>query len=147
MTETKFFTVRLVRWSEHGHALRTVRESVFVQEQGVPPELELDEHDASAVHALAEDTEGRPIGAGRLLTDGHIGRLAVLPDWRGRRVGRTLLDALVAEAEHRGQAEAILNAQAHALEFYQHAGFKITSKAFVEAGILHREMRKRLQNG
>lgn len=147
MTEPQTFDIRLVRWSEHGPALRTVRETVFVHEQGVPPELELDEHDPEAIHVLAVDKSGRPIGAGRLLPDGHIGRLAVLADWRGRRVGRALLDALVAEAERRGHAEAVLNAQAHALKFYLRAGFAITSDPFVEAGILHREMRKRLQNG
>lgn len=147
MTERTDFRVRLVAWNEHAGSLRTVRETVFVHEQGVPPELELDDHDATAVHALAEDAEGRPIGAGRLLPDGHIGRLAVLAHWRGRRVGRALLDALLEAASRKGHAEAVLNAQVHALDFYLHAGFTVSSKPFMEAGIEHQEMRKPLQNG
>lgn len=146
MTErTTAFRVRLVSWGEHGEQLRAVRETVFVLEQGVPPEIELDAHDRSALHALAEDAGGRPIGAGRLLADGHIGRLAVLADWRGRRVGRALLDALVAAAARRGHREAVLNAQTQAIDFYRRAGFEISGAPFMEAGIPHQEMRKPLQ--
>ncbi len=147
MTERTDFRIRLVTWSEHAGLLRAVRETVFVHEQGVPPELELDEHDATAVHALAEDTEGRPIGAGRLLPDGHIGRLAVLAEQRGHGLGRALLDTLIEAATRNGHAEAVLNAQVHALDFYLHAGFTVSSAPFMEAGIEHQEMRKPLQNG
>ncbi|APZ42396.1 GNAT family N-acetyltransferase [Acidihalobacter ferrooxydans] len=144
---TALFSVRLVAWQDHATQLTHVRQTVFVDEQGVPPELELDEHDSDALHALAEDNDGHPIGAGRLLPDGHIGRLAVLAAWRGHRVGRALLDVLVEAAARRGYAEAILNAQIQALDFYRRAGFSVTSEPFMEAGIAHQEMRKPLQNG
>lgn len=147
MTERPNIRIRLVAWSEHADSLRQVRETVFVHEQGVPAELELDEYDATAVHALAEDAAGRPVGAGRLLPDGHIGRLAVLAQMRGLGLGRALLDALVEAAAQRGHSEAVLNAQAQAIDFYLRAGFSLSSEPFMEAGIEHREMRKPLQNG
>lgn len=147
MSERPQVHVRLVSWHEQAASLCRVRETVFVHEQGVPPELELDEHDATAVHALAEDTEGRPVGAGRLLPDGHIGRLAVLAEMRGLGLGRALLDTLVDAARQNGHDQAVLNAQVHALDFYLRAGFTVSSEPFMEAGIEHQEMRKPLQNG
>ena len=147
MSENPQVRIRLVSWNGHSEALRQVRETVFVHEQGVPPELELDEHDATAVHALAEDAGGRPVGAGRLLPDGHIGRLAVLADMRGHGLGSALLDALVDAAAQHGHDEAVLNAQVQALDFYLRAGFAVSSEPFMEAGIEHQEMRKPLQNG
>ncbi|MEJ2631286.1 MAG: GNAT family N-acetyltransferase [Acidihalobacter sp.] len=147
MSERPQVRVRLVSWHEQAASLSHVRETVFVHEQGVPPELELDEHDAAAVHALAEDTEGRPVGAGRLLPDGHIGRLAVLSEMRGLGLGRVLLDTLVDTARQNGHEQAVLNAQVQALDFYLRAGFIVSSEPFMEAGIEHQEMRKPLQNG
>ncbi|MEJ2481343.1 MAG: GNAT family N-acetyltransferase [Acidihalobacter sp.] len=147
MSDSRQVHIRLVSWNAHADSLREVRETVFVHEQGVPPELELDQHDAGALHALAEDAEGRPVGAGRLLPDGHIGRLAVLADMRGQGLGRALLDTLVDAAAQRGHDEAVLNAQVHALDFYLRAGFTVSSEPFSEAGIEHQEMRKPLQNG
>lgn len=144
--EPKRFHIRLVTWEEHSESLRAVRETVFVLEQGVPPELELDEYDTDALHVLAEDNDGRPIGTGRLLSDGHIGRLAVLADWRGHRVGHALLETLIEAAIQRGHTEVLLNAQIRAIDFYRRVGFETCGVSFMEAGIPHREMRKPLQN-
>ena len=121
-----------------------VRFTVFVQEQGVPREIELDAHDPRCVHALALDDAGNAVGTGRLLPDGHIGRMAVLTQWRGRGVGGSILDALIAEARRRGFAEVALSAQVHALAFYRAHGFKPVGGIYDEAGIPHQAMRRAL---
>ncbi len=80
------FCIRAADWSSDRNALRAVREQVFVHEQSVPVELEWDEFDAQCQHVVAE-AAGQAIGTGRLLPDGHIGRMAVLESWRGQGVG------------------------------------------------------------
>jgi predicted GNAT family N-acyltransferase len=135
------YTVRIADWTREAAALRALREAVFVVEQRVPVELEWDGLDAGCEHALALDAGGSPIGTGRLLPDGHIGRMAVLRDWRGRGVGRALLALLVERARIRGDAEAVLNAQTSAIGFYEKQGFVACGPEFLEAGIAHREMR------
>ncbi len=122
-------------------ALRSVRETVFVLEQRVPPEEEWDDEDPRCRHALARDDQGRPIGTGRLSLDGKIGRMAVLPDWRGRGVGAALLQHLLDLARSRGLVEVRLNAQVSALEFYRRFGFHPHGDRFMEAGIAHQAMR------
>lgn len=134
------FRVREADWVLDGAALRTIRESVFVHEQGVPLELEWDGLDFDCLHLLAETSDGAPVGTGRLLPDGHIGRMAVLPQWRGRGVGRTLLRGLIDAARRRGVARVILNAQTYAMAFYEKAGFEAVGAEFLEAGIPHRRM-------
>ena len=132
--------VRICDWSSSAEALRRIRCEVFVVEQGVPEVLEWDDADEHAVHALAEDEGGRPIGCARLLPDGHIGRVAVLRDWRGRGVGTALLARLIEFAPRRGDARAIVNAQVHAMPFYARRGFVASGGVFEEAGIAHRVM-------
>lgn len=136
--------VRILSWDEARAAAAAIRTSVFVIEQKVPAELEMDDMDAHCDHALAFDAGGNAIATGRLLPDGHIGRMAVLAAHRGSGVGRRVLDALVARAQSRGMREAILSAQTHALGFYEKAGFTAVGPEFMEAGIPHREMRLRL---
>jgi len=138
------FTIRDVTWAREATKLRAVRVAVFVVEQNIPEELEWDEHDAVSAHALAEDRDGVPIGCGRLLPDGHIGRLAVLSDWRGQGVGAALLLHLVALARTQGHARVLLNAQAHAMPFYARYGFAPSGAPFIEAGIPHQEMARLL---
>lgn len=136
--------VEIMPWTEARERARRIREEVFVREQGVPVELELDEWDERCEHALAFDADNNPVGTGRLLPDGHIGRMAVLRDWRGRGVGAALLHALVERARERGMREAMLNAQTHATAFYRRAGFVEEGEPFVEAGIAHVAMRRGL---
>lgn len=131
-------------WSEAEPLVMPVREAVFVQEQGVPPELERDAFDAASRHAIALAAGGDVVGTGRLLPDGHIGRMAVSRDWRGRGVGGRVLQALIAEAGSRGIAEVVLNAQLTADGFYRAHGFVAEGDIFMEAGIAHRTMRKSL---
>lgn len=122
-----------------------IRESVFVHEQGVPIEIEMDEFDPVCEHAIAVIGTGEAIGTGRLLPDGHIGRMAVLNAWRGQGVGAALLDALVRRAIDRGFANVLLSAQSHAKAFYEKAGFVVEGEAFMEAGIPHVAMRRALR--
>jgi predicted GNAT family N-acyltransferase len=135
------FRVRTADWSTDRERLRAVREEVFVAEQGVPLELEWDEIDPQCVHMLAEDEAGQPIGTGRLLPDGHVGRMAVLSQWRGRGIGGALLRSLMAVAAARGMREVVLNAQVQACDFYARHGFVAEGPVFAEAGIPHRCMR------
>ncbi len=132
-------TVRLGAWDELAALVSPVRFRVFVDEQGVPASLELDEFDALACHALAL-VEDVPVGTGRLLPDGHIGRMAVLPDWRGRGIGAALLEALMAEAARRGMRRLALSAQTHALGFYARFGFEPEGAVYQEAGLPHQAM-------
>jgi predicted GNAT family N-acyltransferase len=136
----KGFTIRDVTWAQEEAKLRAVRLAVFVVEQNIPEEHEWDEHDAVSAHAIAEDRDGVPIGCGRLLPDGHIGRLAVLSDWRGQGVGAALLLHLIELARARGDARVLLNAQTHAVPFYARYGFAPSGEPFMEAGIPHQEM-------
>jgi predicted GNAT family N-acyltransferase len=112
---------------------------VFIAEQSVPPELEWDAEDATALHFLAFEGDF-PIGTARLLPDGEIGRLSVLKDWRGLHVGDELLKALINEAEHRDLREQKLSAQVYATAFYERFGFTVVSEEFLEAGLPHVDM-------
>lgn len=124
--------------------LRRVREAVFVEEQGVPLALEWDELDPACHHVIARDAGGAPIGTGRLTPTRSIGRMAVLPAWRGRGVGEALLAALVDQARRLGWREVSLHAQASAIGFYARAGFLPVGERFQEAGIEHQGMRRLL---
>jgi len=135
--------IRLLDWPAAQPEAQRIRFAVFVEEQRVPPELEMDEHDANCIHALAF-AEGRAVGTGRLLPDGHIGRMAVLKDWRGRGAGRALLRALIDAARRRGDPEVALNSQVQALGFYRAEGFEPVGAVYEEAGIPHQAMRMKL---
>lgn len=134
------FGVEAGSWDELREAACVVREAVFVVEQKVPREIELDEHDAASRHVLARDGDGSPIGTGRLLPDGHIGRMAVLAEWRGKGVGRALLERLLEEAAGLGMRHLALHAQTQATGFYRRFGFVEEGPEFMEAGIPHRTM-------
>jgi predicted GNAT family N-acyltransferase len=134
------FVVRCADWDRDREDLRRVREAVFVREQKVPLELEWDGLDEACVHVLALDRGGLPIGTGRLLPDGHIGRMAVLPSWRRHGVGAALLNELVRLATERGLVQVMLNAQVQAIGFYARYGFAADGEEFLDAGISHRRM-------
>ncbi len=136
------FRIEHVDYAVAGPRLRQVREAVFVQEQNVPPELEWDELDPASRHVLAVDADGNPVGTGRLTPKHSIGRMAVLPGWRGRGVGDAILQALVEMARGNGWPDVTLAAQAHALGFYARAGFLPEGDHFDDAGIDHLRMRR-----
>src|ERR1041384_6939429 len=115
--------IELLDWEAAQREAKRIRFTVFVEEQRVPADLEMDENDAASLHALAY-ADGQAIGTGRLLPDGHIGRMAVVKDWRGQGAGRAMLRRLIEAARRRGHREVALSAQVHALEFYRAEGFE-----------------------
>ncbi|HZW22643.1 GNAT family N-acetyltransferase [Noviherbaspirillum sp.] len=136
--------VTLGGWAVQRADAQAVRLEVFVQEQKVPLDMEWDEMDARCTHAVAYDGEGRAVGTGRLLPDGHIGRMAVRKPARGTGIGALLLEALVEAARQRGDREVMLNAQTQAEPFYLRHGFVREGEVFMEAGIPHIHMRRPL---
>lgn len=139
------FTVGLARWPEERSALADVRESVFVQEQGVPLTLEWDEYDDQATHFLARGPDGEAIGTARLLPSGQVGRMAVVPAWRGRGVGERLLTEVLSVARQQGCTSVFLNAQVQVRDFYARHGFAFVGRVFEEAGIAHVRMELKLR--
>lgn len=138
------FRIESGNWPVAMAGARQVRDEVFVSEQGVPRELVWDELDASASHVLALDAAGNAIGCGRLLADGHIGRMAVLAKWRGKGVGSALLRRLLETARAAGRGRLVLSAQTHAVSFYARFGFTPEGGEFLEAGIPHLRMTRAL---
>lgn len=134
------FSVHETNWTQDAARLSAVRRAVFIDEQGVPESLEWDDFDVPSLHLLATADDGTPIGCARLLTDGHIGRMAVLPAWRGQGVGRALLEAVLNAARRAGHANVQLSAQTHAACFYRQAGFIQYGTVYQEAGIPHVSM-------
>jgi predicted GNAT family N-acyltransferase len=127
-------------WAELGAKASAIRHEVFVEEQRVPVELELDEFDAVSIHALALDGE-TALGTGRLLPDGHIGRMAVRHAARGAGIGSLLLLALMQQARQRGDTAVLLHAQLSARGFYERHGYVPEGAVFMDAGIEHIAMR------
>jgi predicted GNAT family N-acyltransferase len=132
--------IKLWSWDEARNYASPIRFTVFCEEQGVPREIELDEYDAVSVHAVVFEDE-TPIATGRLLPDGHIGRMAVLKQWRGRGIGGVMLTKLLERAKARGHSEVALSAQIHAVPFYRGHGFVEEGSEYLEAGIRHQAMR------
>lgn len=129
------FDMRHALWAE----CRRIRKQVFIEEQHVPVALEWDASDATALHLLAM-LDGVPVACARVLPDGHIGRMAVLPEWRGRGVGEALLLQAVQECQQLDVSHARLSAQTHATGFYERAGFEVCSEPYMDADITHVDM-------
>lgn len=131
-------------WDALGAEAQAIRRSVFIEEQGIPADLELDDADATAVHAVACNRLGRAVATGRLLAHApgvaKIGRMAVIRPLRGGGAGAAVLQALVDAARARGDREVILHAQASAVGFYLKRGFRPQGDPFEEAGIPHQAM-------
>ncbi len=127
----------------------SVRRTVFVKEQNVPPELEIDAYEKDATHFVAYDDTHTPVGAGRLRVKGTLGkveRICVLQNRRGEQIGNALMIKLEKEAARMGLSGLLLNAQIHAQGFYEKLGYNVTSDLFYEAGIPHVEMQKPIIN-
>ena len=134
--------VRIGSWREQQAVAQAIRYAVFVIEQKIPASLEWDEMDAVCMHAVAIDEQGLGLGTGRLLPDGHIGRMAVKKGARGSGVGGVILEALAKAAQQRGDTVVKLNAQTSAEGFYARHGFSLDGEEFVEAGIPHIGMQR-----
>lgn len=131
-------------WQSLGPVAAQVRNEVFIQEQGIPVDMERDQADESAVHAVVRNRLGLAVGTGRLLQHGpgvgRIGRMAVNRVLRGSNLGRDVLRALMQAAAQRGDHEVLLHAQRTAQGFYTRLGFTPRGEPFEEAGIVHIEM-------
>lgn len=136
--------VELMNWEQAQPAAGPLRFAIFVGEQNVPSGIELDDMDAKCMHAVAYDVDNKAIGTGRLLPDGHIGRMAVVKEWRRRGIGAEIMAALMVEARKRGHTQVIVSAQLQAAEFYRGLGFVAEGKVYPDAGILHQKMVRKL---
>lgn len=135
---------RKYSWQLAPKSVRDIRQRVFIDEQNVPPELEWDDTDEIADHYLVVGQNNTPIATARLFSaleeTGYIGRMAVLPEYRGQGIGEALIRHLLEESGDRFQ-ELRLSAQQHAIGFYQRCGFHICSTPYDDAGIPHLDMR------
>lgn len=164
VTDMADVTVRTADFDADYAEIRRIRFIVFVDEQKVPAEVEMDDRDAGSIHVLAY-AGGEAVGTGRIdltgsepvdgplddsqrgapASSGRIGRVAVLPDARRRGVGSAIMQALHAVAAKRGADSVWCHAQVGAADFYLRLGYRVTSEPFLEAGIEHVGMEKRLR--
>ena len=133
--------IKTATWSDDMATLKAIRFAVFVEEQLVPAEEEVDAFDPLSIHAIAW-SNGTAAACGRLLPDGHIGRMAVLKPFRGCGVGARVLQHLMERARQRGDREVVLSAQTHAIGFYEKFGFVLEGGEYLDCNIPHRDMRK-----
>ena len=140
--------IREIRHAGEWEQVLAVRRAVFVDEQGGPPEDEPDARDAEARHFIVL-VDGAPAGTARVLDEGagslRLGRIALLPQHRGRGWGRRLLERLIGHCRARGAGAVVLSAQVQAAGFYLRRGFVPEGEPYVEAGILHQRMRLNLK--
>jgi len=131
---------QITNWENDSENLLSIRLEVFVKEQGVPLELEYDEYDKEATHFLVSTSNQINIATARLLADGHIGRMAVLPSYRKQNIGKNLLYSIIKFAQNRNMKYLYLNAQVAAIPFYAKSGFITEGHEFLDAGIPHKKM-------
>jgi predicted GNAT family N-acyltransferase len=139
------FTVSMICWHDGEPLLKSIREAVFIREQGVPAELEWDGLDESCRHALAISHQGDAIGCGRMLANGHIGRIAVMPQWRKKKVGTAVMEALLNYARAHDYKQVDVDAQTYAVPFYRGFEFVERGDVFRDAGLPHIKMSLKLQ--
>lgn len=134
------YSIRIASWQDEAFILRIIRTAVFIHEQQIPEDLEWDEFDLISMHVLALNSNGQPIGTARFLPDGHVGRMAVLKEWRGKGLGSAMLLRILEELRNQHMQKAILNAQTTVVKFYEKFGFQVSGKEFMEVGIPHVRM-------
>ena len=136
-------TTIICDYEPHTDDICAIRYEVFVDEQNVPEELEIDGFDGEAKHVLTF-VDGLPIGTGRILSDGHIGRVAVLKNYRGLGIGKSIMKELIKCAQDLSLEKVWLSSQWHAHSFYLDLGFVCVGEIYKEAGIDHIKMFKTL---
>ncbi len=139
-------TIMPACWDTDQQQLIAVRTAVFIQEQQVPAELEMDGQDVNCLHVKAVNSSGLVVGTARLLPTNYIGRMCVLKDFRKLGAGGQMLSYFIDFACQHNFKSLMLNAQISALSFYQHYGFKVDSDVFIEADIEHVHMTLTLAN-
>ncbi|MGV6808181.1 MAG: GNAT family N-acetyltransferase, partial [bacterium] len=148
MDDLDFFETRIEQtdWQSSEVALTAIRHRVFVEEQGVPEDLEIDEHDPEARHWLAYGESDDPVGCIRMLEDGKVGRMAVLAEYRSRGVASSLLRRVIRYARRTELSALYLDAQKGAVSFYEQFDFEPEGDIFLDAGIDHQRMRLKLSH-
>lgn len=145
MTAPRDVAIVVGDWATLGRAATDIRRQVFIEEQAVSQAEEWDGRDPECSHFLAYWRD-QPVGTARLLPDGHLGRVAVVERARGRGIGLQLVRAAIDAARQEGRRKIVLNAQIHALPFYEKLGFQALGREFLDAGILHRSMQLSLSD-
>lgn len=137
-------TIRLADWNLDGEQLKEIRYKVFIQEQAVDVADEWDEYDETATHFLVSKDSSIAIACARLLSEDnsfHIGRVAVLAEYRHQTIGRQLMQFILNWCKQNNSQNSIyLNAQTSRINFYEYLGFKTQGDVFMDAGIEHIEM-------
>lgn len=134
------YRIQIVRWAEAQPVLEAIRRKVFIDEQAVPEALEWEAIDVDCPHLLALVSEQHAVGCARVLPGGSIGRMAVLPAWRGQGIGSALLQAAISYCRDHALRQLSLSAQVHAIPFYARFGFVVSSEVYDDAGIPHQTM-------
>jgi predicted GNAT family N-acyltransferase len=137
--------VHAASWQRDREAIERIRRAVFIEEQGIAEADEWDDADPVSRHVLAGATKRDAVGTGRLEPTGKIGRVAVLPQYRGNGVGSRIVGHLVNQATVLGLTQVYLHAQASAVVFYERLGFQVDGPEFDEVGIPHRRMRQGIE--
>ena len=140
----KQYSIKTCSWLACKELLSDIRRQVFICEQNVPEELEWDEFDTLAQHVIALNSEKKAVATGRIKADGHIGRMAVLKSYRQQGIGSKILLALLDIAHDKKLDSVYLHAQTSAIAFYEKHGFTCSSEEFLDAGILHKSMYKKI---
>ncbi|MPS47704.1 GNAT family N-acetyltransferase [Methylobacillus sp.] len=140
------FYVRQADWISDQAQISAIRQQVFIEEQHVPADLEWDGLDETALHLLAVTEDGKSIGCARILSDGTIGRMAVLKHWRRQGVGQALLHTAIELCRQHGWLDIHVSAQTHASGFYEKAGFRPIGDEYMDAGIPHQTMKLHISN-
>jgi len=135
------FVIAIVNWSEKEAELYSVRRAVFIEEQNIPESIELDGRDPDCFHVLASDTKGHPVGTARMDGKGKIGRMAVLKNYRRRGIGRKMIQALMDYGRKNSITDFNVSSQVTAIGFYKKMGFEQFGEEFLEAAIMHINMK------
>lgn len=133
-------TIKNVDWEKAKHKLSKLREKVFVYEWRIPRECEFDQYDDCANHVLVLNEQDQEIATGRVTPLGEIGRIAVVPQYRGPEVYRALLQALVSKATHMGLQQVHVLCELEGVEYYQQQGFSPVGSVFMDAGTARQKM-------
>lgn len=138
------FQILSGNWAQFEQAAKLIREQVFIQEQHIAPEDEWDAEDAVSLHFIVYDQEAQPIATARLMNSNSIGRVAVLKAYRGKGIGKLLMEAVISQARIERRDFLKLSSQGHAISFYAGLGFAAEGEEYLDCGIAHIDMRMKL---
>ena len=133
------FTVVVGDWHSLQQHAQHIRELVFILEQDIAPEDEWDDQDPISIHFVVYDAD-QPIATARLLSNDHVGRVAVLKDYRSKGIGKLVMQEIIALAKQQQRKELILSSQVYATQFYSGLGFAVQGESYLDCGIPHVDM-------